>query len=177
MSLLRGGDEKWFLKPSRLPKHPSFFCQPQPNDSLASTHCHQCREIQGAVFFQPLVPLLSVFLFLDTCWQWKQGSNCLHKKRWEGESYIQRVWKETSCFPEKRAQRVAGVKQSDVAELTVGPLQLSGKIQLGLSKIHIYVPHTSAKIRPIFSLFTHKKLYSTMCSVRLDLLECIFKAC
>lgn len=125
----------------------------------------------------PLFPSFPFFCFLTHAGNGSRGATAFIKKRWEGESYIQRVWKETSCFPEKRAQRVAGVKQSDVAELTVGPLQLSGKIQLSLSKIHIYVPHTSAKIGPIFLLFTHKKLYSTMCSVRLDLLECIFKAC
>ena len=45
-------------------------------------------------------------------------------------------------------QRVDGVRQSGVAELTAGPLQRSGNIELSLSKIQIYFPHMTTKIGP-----------------------------
>lgn len=57
-----------------------------------------------------------------------------------------------------KAGRVDGARQSDVAELTAGPLQLSGNIELSLSKSQIYFPHTTAKIALYgFLLVTHNK--------------------
>lgn len=57
-----------------------------------------------------------------------------------------------------KAGRVDGARQSDVAEPTAGPLQISGNIELSLCKSQICFPHTTAKIALYgFLLVTHNK--------------------